>query len=184
MHKRSCLSKPFGSECVNESQKLLKSEKRYFYHTFWSFWVSLSWKNLFSVRSEIWGLLANRLAAKYEYSHSNRDNLALPTQCNYLKNSTFFCQFFYAFLESTFNYEYFEKKKRVAELEYFWSYWLQKMCILKCIKGLVCQNPVVVNVLTSLKKSWNLKKGTFILLSHHFEPVWVGKIYFQSDLRF
>ena len=25
MHKRSCLSKPFGSECVNESQKLLKS---------------------------------------------------------------------------------------------------------------------------------------------------------------
>ena len=42
MYKRSCFSKPFDSERVNESQKLLKSAEKYFYPTFSSFWVNLS----------------------------------------------------------------------------------------------------------------------------------------------
>ena len=35
---------------------------------------------LFLVRSEILGLLVNTLTANYEYSRSNRENLALPIQ--------------------------------------------------------------------------------------------------------
>ena len=35
---------------------------------------------------------------------------------------------------------------------------LQKKCLLKCIKVLVCENPLAVNELMSLKKCWNLKK--------------------------
>ena len=31
MHKRACFWKPFGSEHVNESQKLSKSLEKYFY---------------------------------------------------------------------------------------------------------------------------------------------------------
>ena len=34
MDKRSCFRKPFRSERVNESQKLLKSAEKYFYPTF------------------------------------------------------------------------------------------------------------------------------------------------------
>ena len=42
MDNRACFWKPFGSERVNESQKLLKSAEKYFYPTFSSFWAKLS----------------------------------------------------------------------------------------------------------------------------------------------
>ena len=37
MHSKASFCKPFGSESVNESQKLLKSTEKYFYPTFLSF---------------------------------------------------------------------------------------------------------------------------------------------------
>ena len=43
--KRSSFWKPFSSECVKESQKLLKSAEKYFYLTFSSFWA----KDIFSI---------------------------------------------------------------------------------------------------------------------------------------
>ena len=58
------------------------------------------------------------------------------------------------------------------------------MCSLKCITGLVSENPLAVNVLTSPKNSWNLQKSTLILLFYHSGPNWARKSYFQSDLRF
>ena len=42
MYQKAYFGKPFGSERVNESQKLQKSAKKYFYPTFSSFWVELS----------------------------------------------------------------------------------------------------------------------------------------------
>ena len=42
MHKRAFVWKSFGSERVNESEKLLKSAEKYFYSTFSSFWAKLS----------------------------------------------------------------------------------------------------------------------------------------------
>ena len=76
----ACFWKPFRSERLNESQKLLKSAEKYFYPTFPSFWAKLSQKKLFLIRSEILGLLANTLTANYEYSRSNRENLPLVIQ--------------------------------------------------------------------------------------------------------
>ena len=58
------------------------------------------------------------------------------------------------------------------------------MCLFKNTIGLVCENPLAVDVLTSPKNSWNLHKSTFIQLFLHSEPNWVRKSYFQSDLRF
>ena len=40
------------------------------------------------------------------------------------------------------------------------------------------------NHLTRSKNTCDLQKRTFILLFRHFEPNWVRKSYFQSDLRF
>ena len=41
MRNTACFWKPFGSERVNESQKLLKSAEKYSYPTFSSFWAKL-----------------------------------------------------------------------------------------------------------------------------------------------
>ena len=58
------------------------------------------------------GLLFNTLTADYEYSRSNRENLPLPIQMQLFKKPKTFCCIFIAFLESTLNFEYFEKKKK------------------------------------------------------------------------
>ena len=57
------------------------------------------------------------------------------------------------------------------------------MCLFKCITGLVSENRLVGNVLTSPKSSWNLHESTFALPFIHFELNWVRDSYFQSDLR-
>ena len=111
MHERSCFWKHFGSERVNESLKLLKSEEKYLYPTFSSFWTNLSGKKSFLVISEILGLLVNRLKANYEYSRSNNDNLPAPLQKTISKKSQNILAFFIAFLEFALNLEHYEKKK-------------------------------------------------------------------------
>ena len=58
------------------------------------------------------------------------------------------------------------------------------MSLFKCIIGLPSENSLTVNVLTTTKNSWNLKRSTFMLLFLHFDPNWVRKSYFQWDLRF
>ena len=42
MHNRTCFWKPFGSEHVNESQKLLQYAEKNFYPIISSFWANLS----------------------------------------------------------------------------------------------------------------------------------------------
>ena len=79
MHNRAFFLKSFGSERVNESQKLLQSAEKNFYPTFSSFWAKLSQKKLFLIRAEILGLLDNTLTANYEYSGIKSENLPLPT---------------------------------------------------------------------------------------------------------
>ena len=114
MYKRSCIWKPFGSECVNESLKLLKSAEKYFYPTFSSFLVKLSQKKSFLVRSEILGLLVNTFSANYEYCN-NTDNLPLPVQMELsgkLMIELTFSWFFIAVFESALNFPHLEKKNQ------------------------------------------------------------------------
>ena len=77
--------KPFRSEHVNESQKLLNSAEKYLYPTISLFRGKLSYKELLLMRSEFLGLLLNTLTANYEYSRSNRENLPLPIQIKLTK---------------------------------------------------------------------------------------------------
>ena len=44
----------------------------------------------------------------------------------------------------------FWKEKWASSVKYFWSYSLRKMCLFKCITGLVSENPLAVNVLMIL----------------------------------
>ena len=52
----------------------------------------------------------NTLAAKCEYSRSNRENLPLPIQMQLSEKPKTFSWFFIAFLESTLTFEHFEQK--------------------------------------------------------------------------
>ena len=50
------------------------------------------------------------LTANYEYSRSNSENLPLPIEMQLSEKSKIFSKFFIGFLESTLNFENFEKK--------------------------------------------------------------------------
>ena len=68
------------------------------------------------VRSEVLGQFVNTFTADYKYSRRNRENLSrqVPIRTS-LKLKT--CsRFFIAFLESTLNLEYFEKKDQSHSL--------------------------------------------------------------------
>ena len=49
---------------------------------------------MFSIRSEILGLLENTLIGNYEYSRSNRGDLLLPIQIKLSKKPETFCDLF------------------------------------------------------------------------------------------
>ena len=116
MRNRASLWKPFGSERVNETQKLLKSAENYFYPTFSLFWTKSSWKKLFSTRSEILGLLDNTLTGNYEYSRTNRENLPWPIQIKLSKKLGGFCCIVFKFLLLTWNFQCSETKNEPQRL--------------------------------------------------------------------
>ena len=115
MHDRDCFWKTFGSKCVNESQKLLKSAEKYFYPTFSSFWAKLSLNNLLFIRFEILGLLVNKLTANYDCSGSNRENLSLQIQIINLKKHKLFCYFSFFVLKFTLNAQSSETNMSVKD---------------------------------------------------------------------
>ena len=105
MHNRACFWKPFGSDRVNDFQKLLKSTEKNFYPTFSSVLAKLSYKKLILIRSEILELLLNKFTGNYKYSRSNRQNLPLPIEIKISKKHKFFCCIFLAFQEFTLNFQ-------------------------------------------------------------------------------
>ena len=99
--------KPFGSQHVNESHKLMKSAEKHFCPTFLSLWAKLTLKKSFLVRSDNLGLL---VTANYEYSRHNRENLPLPIHMQLSKKPNKSCCFFIAFWKSTSNIKHSEKQ--------------------------------------------------------------------------
>ena len=84
----------------------------------------------------MWKTTFKTLTSNYEYSRSSRENFLLPIQMQLSEKPKTFCQFL--------------RKQWASKLKYFWSYWLQKTCLLKCIKGLASESPLAVNVLKHL----------------------------------
>ena len=63
------------------------------------------------------------------------------------EKSKTFCRFYVVFLESILNFEHFELKKKKKKEPHS----LSISCLLKCIKGLVSENLLAVNVLQNLQ---------------------------------
>ena len=135
--------------------------------TFINLFIIVSSKKLFFVRYEILGLLVNTLTTNCEYSRSNRENLQIPFRIELSEKQKHICGIFIVFLISKLNFEQFGKR-RASKFKYFWSYWLLKMPFLKCIKSLVCENPLAEYMLGSPKNLWNLKKALLSYFSITF----------------
>ena len=56
------------------------------------------------------GLLVNTMPANEKYPVLNRDTLTIPIQMQLSQKQENFSHFFFCFLNSTLNFEYFEKK--------------------------------------------------------------------------
>ena len=103
MSKKSCFRRSFDKQHGKRAQALLKSASHHLYHTHWSLPSQLSRKKSLLLACKIFGVLVNTLAAHEKYPILNGDNLTIPIQKT-------FSQLFAAFLRSSLNFKYFEKK--------------------------------------------------------------------------
>ena len=111
MPETSCFRTPFESKRVHVSQTLQKSARQHFYLNFELTTDKLSWKTSLSVRSEISGLLGNTFSADYMYCRHNWENFPQHVQTPLYQKPQPFSEIFFAFLQSTQNFVYFERKE-------------------------------------------------------------------------
>ena len=140
------------------------------------FWLNLSQKKSFLVRSDILRLLLNTLIFNDKYSHSNMDNLWQQIHIELSQKLKTFCQTLIAFLESTLNLQHFEKKSLIAQAFLKFLNLTDLLTYIHKRSSFWKASPV--NMFTSPKNCWNLQKSTFILLFHHSGANWVGKSHF------
>ena len=106
----------FGRQHVNWSKTLLRSVRNHFHTTLPLIWERRSRKRLVLVRSEFLGKFVNTLTAGYKYSRWNRENLWQQVPMHISPKLKTFSEFFMAFLKSTLNLEYFERKDQSQSL--------------------------------------------------------------------
>ena len=99
-------SEPFESSSLNFF--ILFSQLRSICSVSWID-VSIDFDDHLIIR--IHPLAFNMLTANYEYSRNDTDDLPLPVQMQLSGKLKTFYAFFIAFLESTLNFEHFEKNK-------------------------------------------------------------------------
>ena len=116
MSKRPSFMQRFGRQHVNGSQKLLRSARNQLHTNLPLLRDSGNRKRIFLIRSELLGQFVNTLTADYKYSRQNFKNLwqKVPMQTSMkLKTCS---QFLIAFVKSTLNLEYFERKNQSHSL--------------------------------------------------------------------
>ena len=79
-------------------------------------------KRLVLVRSELSGQFVKTLSADYKYSRQIRVNLSQQVKMHISLKMKTCSRFFIAFLNSTLNLEYFEKKRPVSEIKSYGYY--------------------------------------------------------------
>ena len=103
-----------GCERVNESQKLLKSAKKYYYPNFSSLWTKLSKKKLFLIRYEILGLLDKTLTANYKYLRIIKREFTVTNLNQIIYKTVNFLQHFFYIFRICKEFAMFWKKKWVS----------------------------------------------------------------------
>ena len=102
---------PYGSQRVNGSQSLMKSSRDHFCNIVSLIWEQLSCNEMLLVRCEILERFLNTMTTDDNISCGNRNNFAQQIQMQLSQQSKRFSGVFFVFLESTSNFEYFEKNE-------------------------------------------------------------------------
>ena len=102
---------PFGNQCVNEFETLLKSARHHYFFLIPRIQDKLSWKKSALVTSEIFRLFVNTLTPDDKYSRLNMQIFWQQLQTLLSQEEKTFCRFFIAFPKFAWNLESSEKKK-------------------------------------------------------------------------
>ena len=110
MPKKSRFKGSFRKQHGKRVQTLLKCQWELLYHIYWTLLRKLSDKKSLLVTWKFSRLFPKRLSADGKYCLLNRDNLTQPIQMQLSPKQKTFSEFFSAFLESSLNFEHFQKK--------------------------------------------------------------------------
>ena len=108
--KKSRFRARFDSQHVKASQTLAKSPSEPFFHIFSSFSENLIWKMSPLDLPEILQMFVNTLTGNAKYGVQDCQNLPPPIQMELSEKRKSFSGFFLPFLESTSNFQQFQKK--------------------------------------------------------------------------
>ena len=116
MSKRPSFMQRFGSQHDNGSQTLLRSARNQMHTTLPLILDKRRRKRLVLVRSEVVGQFVNTLTADYQYSGKNPENLWQQVSRQISRKVNAFSEFFFTFVKSTLNLQYFEQKDQSQSL--------------------------------------------------------------------
>ena len=97
MFKKSRVRGSFDKWHGEQSETLLKSERRHLYHIYWSLGRQVSWNRSLLMICKILGLFVNLLTADEKYSLLKRRNLLLHILMHLSQKRTNFPDFFFFF---------------------------------------------------------------------------------------
>ena len=92
------------------AQTLFKFACQNLYNIYWLLWRQLTFKTFLLVICKISRLFPNALSSDGNYSLLSRHNLRQSIQMQLCRKQQTFSEFFYTFLVSSLNFEYFQKK--------------------------------------------------------------------------
>ena len=118
----------------------------------------------------------NTVTACDKYSLTSRDKWMQTIQMHLSQKQSILSQFIFAFFESAFNFEHFQKKTWPSYLMYLRNYRPRKTCLDKCLNTPVWEDPPTDDMVNGPIHWFNLNEGAFIILNDHCEGKWVAKV--------
>ena len=134
----------------------------------------MSWKKSLVVTFKLLRLFVNTLTADDKHSFLSRDNSIQTIQMHLSQKQKTFSEFFFAFLKSTSNCGNFRKKMTLIAYK-FLNLRTRRMCLDKCLKSPVWDDPLKGNMVNGPKHWFKLNGSFFTLSVDHWERKWVRK---------
>ena len=113
MSKSNCFTTTFSREQIHGSQTLLKSAWQHFYPNLPSIQDKLSSETCLKIISKVLGLFLNTMMADNIYSPHNWQKFPKQFQRQLSQKGKIIFGIFIAFLKSTWNFVYLEKKDQL-----------------------------------------------------------------------
>ena len=110
MFKKERVIAPFYGQHVQRYKTFVESPWEYFYQIFLSLWAKLTWETSLLLIFELLRVFIKTLTAAHKYSLCYIWNLQVPYQMQLSKKLKTFSRFFFPFLKSSSNFQYFGKE--------------------------------------------------------------------------